>query len=86
VSAQAGIAVPVFMSALAYYDGYRSAQLPANLIQAQRDYFGAHTYERTDHPRGTVFHLDWSETDRSQHLLTQPDKVQKNASTSGQKA
>jgi 6-phosphogluconate dehydrogenase len=86
VAAQAGIAVPVFMSALAYYDGYRSAQLPANLIQAQRDYFGAHTYERTDHPRGTVFHLDWPETDRSQHLLTQPDKVQKNASTSGQKA
>jgi 6-phosphogluconate dehydrogenase len=47
------------MSALAYYDGYRSTQLPANLLQAQRDYFGAHTYERTDQPRGRLFHLDW---------------------------
>jgi 6-phosphogluconate dehydrogenase len=60
IAAQAGIAVPAFMSALAYYDGYRSAQLPANLLQAQRDYFGAHTYERTDQPRGRLFHLDWS--------------------------
>jgi 6-phosphogluconate dehydrogenase len=59
VAAQAGIAVPAFMSALAYYDGYRSTQLPANLLQAQRDYFGAHTYERTDQPRGRLFHLDW---------------------------
>jgi 6-phosphogluconate dehydrogenase len=59
IAAQAGIAVPAFMSALAYYDGYRSAQLPANLLQAQRDYFGAHTYERTDQPRGRLFHLDW---------------------------
>ncbi|NJO36397.1 MAG: NADP-dependent phosphogluconate dehydrogenase [Rhizobiales bacterium] len=53
-----GIALPAFSSALAYYDGYRSALLPANLIQAQRDYFGAHTYERTD--REGVFHTDWS--------------------------
>ncbi|MEZ5932574.1 MAG: NADP-dependent phosphogluconate dehydrogenase [Alphaproteobacteria bacterium] len=53
-----GIALPAFSSALAYYDGYRSATLPANLIQAQRDYFGAHTYERTD--REGVFHTDWS--------------------------
>ena len=56
--------MPAFMSALAYYDGYRSAQLPANLLQAQRDYFGAHTYERTDEPRGAIFHLDWSCPDR----------------------
>ena len=46
-------------SALAYFDGYRSGRLPANLLQAQRDYFGAHTYERTDKPRGEHFHLDW---------------------------
>ncbi|MEM8949623.1 MAG: NADP-dependent phosphogluconate dehydrogenase [Pseudomonadota bacterium] len=53
-----GVALPAFSSALAYYDGYRSAVLPANLIQAQRDYFGAHTYERTD--REGSFHNDWS--------------------------
>ena len=47
------------MRALAYYDGYRSARLPANLLQAQRDYFGAHTFERIDQPRGKFFHLDW---------------------------
>jgi 6-phosphogluconate dehydrogenase len=64
LAAQAGVAAPAFMSALAYYDGYRSAQLPANLLQAQRDYFGAHTYERVDYPRGTIFHLDWSKPDR----------------------
>lgn len=54
-----GIAVPAFMAALAYFDGYRSAVLPANLLQAQRDYFGAHTYERTDEKRGRFFHVDW---------------------------
>jgi 6-phosphogluconate dehydrogenase len=54
-----GIPVPAFSAALAYYDGYRSARLPANLLQAQRDYFGAHTYERTDKPRGETFHTDW---------------------------
>ena len=47
-------------SALADYDGYRSARLPANLLQAQRDYFGAHTYERTDKPRGQFFHTNWT--------------------------
>ena len=52
-----GIPVPAFSASLAYYDSYRSADLPANLIQAQRDYFGAHTYERTDRPG--VFHSDW---------------------------
>ncbi|MGH7826725.1 MAG: NADP-dependent phosphogluconate dehydrogenase [Candidatus Binatia bacterium] len=64
VAAEAGVAAPAFMSALAYYDGYRAAQLPANLLQAQRDYFGAHTYERTDRPGGAFFHLDWSKPDR----------------------
>ena len=57
----AGVPVPAFSSALAYYDGYRSACLPANLLQAQRDYFGAHTYERVDKPRGQFFHTAWTE-------------------------
>ena len=56
----AGLPVPAFAAALAYYDGYRSARLPANLLQAQRDYFGAHTYERTDRPRGEFFHSNWT--------------------------
>jgi len=55
-----GIPVPALSSALAYFDGYRSARLPANLLQAQRDYFGAHTYERTDRPRGKFFHTNWT--------------------------
>jgi len=55
-----GIAVPAISSALAYYDGYRTGRLPANLLQAQRDYFGAHTYERVDKPRGEVFHTNWT--------------------------
>jgi 6-phosphogluconate dehydrogenase len=72
IAAQAGVAAPAFMSALAYYDGYRASHLPANLIQAQRDYFGAHTYERTDYPRGTIFHLDWPNPERPQHVVAQP--------------
>lgn len=55
-----GIPVPAFSSALAYFDSYRSENLPANLLQAQRDYFGAHTYERTDKPRGEFFHTNWT--------------------------
>jgi 6-phosphogluconate dehydrogenase len=55
----AGIPVPAYSSALAFYDGYRSERLPANLIQAQRDLFGAHTYERVGHPRGEFFHSEW---------------------------
>ena len=55
-----GVAIPAFASALTYYDGYRSACLPANLLQAQRDYFGAHTYERLDSPRGQMFHTNWT--------------------------
>ncbi len=56
----AGIPVPAYSSALAFFDGYRSERVPANLIQAQRDYFGAHTYERIDRPRGEFFHTDWA--------------------------
>ena len=55
-----GVPVPAYSTALAFYDGYRSGRLPANLIQAQRDYFGAHTYERTDKPRGEFFHTNWT--------------------------
>ncbi len=56
----AGIPVPAYSSGLAFYDGYRNGRLPANLIQAQRDYFGAHTYERVDKPRGEFFHTNWT--------------------------
>jgi 6-phosphogluconate dehydrogenase len=56
---EAGIPVPAYSTALAFYDGYRTARLPANLIQAQRDYFGAHTYERVDRPRGEFSHTEW---------------------------
>jgi len=55
-----GIPTPAIVSGLSYYDGYRSGRLPANLLQAQRDYFGAHTYERIDKSRGKFFHTDWS--------------------------
>ena len=55
-----GIPTPAFSCALAFFDGYRSARLPANLLQAQRDYFGAHTYERIDRPRGEFLHTDWT--------------------------
>jgi len=57
-----GVPVPALSSALAYYDGYRNERLPANLLQAQRDYFGAHTYERLDKPRGEFFHTNWTGT------------------------
>ena len=55
-----GIPMPAISSALAYFDGYRADRLPANLLQAQRDYFGAHTYERVDKPRGQFFHTNWT--------------------------
>ncbi len=55
-----GVPLPAMSAALAYFDGYRSARLPANLLQAQRDYFGAHTYERVDKPRGQFFHTNWT--------------------------
>jgi 6-phosphogluconate dehydrogenase len=57
-----GIPTPAFATALAFYDGYRADRLPANLLQAQRDYFGAHTYERVDKPRGEFFHTNWTGT------------------------
>ena len=57
---QLGVPIPAMSSALAFYDGYRHERLPANLLQAQRDYFGAHTYERVDRPRGEFFHTDWT--------------------------
>lgn len=60
-SIQNGIPCPAFSSALAFYDGFRSETLPANLLQAQRDYFGAHTFERIDQPRGSFFHSDWDQ-------------------------
>ncbi|MBS1802749.1 MAG: decarboxylating NADP(+)-dependent phosphogluconate dehydrogenase [Acidobacteria bacterium] len=55
-----GVPTPAFSTALAFYDGYRAGRLPANLLQAQRDYFGAHTYERVDKPRGEFFHTNWT--------------------------
>ncbi|MBE6996851.1 MAG: NADP-dependent phosphogluconate dehydrogenase, partial [Ruminococcaceae bacterium] len=57
---KAGIPMPAFSSALAWFDGYTTERLPANLLQAQRDYFGAHTYERVDKPRGEFFHTNWT--------------------------
>ncbi|HUD21445.1 MAG TPA: decarboxylating NADP(+)-dependent phosphogluconate dehydrogenase [Acidobacteriaceae bacterium] len=57
---ESGVPTPAFSTALAFYDGYRTARLPANLLQAQRDFFGAHTYERVDKPRGEFFHTNWT--------------------------
>jgi 6-phosphogluconate dehydrogenase len=57
---ECGVPTPAFTTALAFYDGYRTARLPANLLQAQRDFFGAHTYERVDKPRGQFFHTNWT--------------------------
>ena len=62
-----GVPTPTFSSAIAYFDSYRAANLPQNLLQAQRDYFGAHTYERTDTPRGKFFHIDWPDAARPQY-------------------
>ena len=61
-----GVAIPTFASALSYYDSYRTARLPQNLLQAQRDFFGAHTYERTDQVRGKFYHIDWPDPKRPQ--------------------
>lgn len=65
-----GVPAPAFSSALAYYDALRSPRVSANIIQAQRDYFGAHTYERTDQPRGRFYHIDWPDPDRPQQEMT----------------
>lgn len=64
------IPVPTFSSALSYFDGYTSSRLPANLLQAQRDYFGAHTYERVDAPRGEFFHTNWTGEGGNTHATT----------------
>jgi len=55
-----GVWMPAMSTALSYYDGFRNGRLPANLLQAQRDYFGAHQYERVDRPRGEFFHTNWT--------------------------
>jgi 6-phosphogluconate dehydrogenase len=55
-----GVPTPAFSTALSFFDGFRTARLPANLLQAQRDFFGAHTYERVDQPRGKFFHTNWT--------------------------
>jgi 6-phosphogluconate dehydrogenase len=55
-----GVWIPALSTALNYFDGFRNSRLPANLLQAQRDYFGAHMYERTDKPRGEFFHTNWT--------------------------
>jgi len=60
LAVEAGIPIPAMSSALVFFDGYRNRRLPASLLQAQRDYFGAHTYQRTDRPRGEYFHTDWT--------------------------
>ena len=65
-AAEYGVPIPTFSSALAYYDSYRALRLPQNLLQGQRDFFGAHTYERIDQPRGKIFHLDWLSPARPQ--------------------
>ncbi len=62
VAVTSGVPVPCISSALSFFDGYRAARLPSNLLQAQRDYFGAHQYERLDQPRGQYFHTDWAKT------------------------
>jgi 6-phosphogluconate dehydrogenase len=61
IAVRAGLPVPAMSASLAYYDAYRSARVPANLLQAQRDFFGAHTYERVDKPAGEMFHTEWPE-------------------------
>ena len=66
LAATHGVSIPTFSSALSYFDAYRTARLPQNLLQAQRDYFGAHTYERVDQARGQFYHIDWPNPDRPQ--------------------
>src|SRR5207302_337322 len=68
-----GVAVPAFSASLAYFDSYRSARLPSNLLQAQRDFFGAHTYERVDKPG--VFHTEWIESDHKPQQKPAAPKV-----------
>jgi len=73
---QYGVAVPAFAASLAYFDSYRQARLPSNLLQAQRDFFGAHTYERIDKPG--IFHTEWMEEDKApKEKQTQPKPTSK---------
>ena len=69
IAIEYGVPVPTFASAISYYDSYRANRLPQNLLQAQRDYFGAHTYERTDQKRGEFFHLDWLNPERPEQKV-----------------
>ncbi len=69
-AALCGVPAPAFSSALSYFDGYTTSRLPANLLQGQRDYFGAHTYERVDAPRGQFFHTNWTGEGGSTHATT----------------
>lgn len=69
LSAMQGVACPAMMSALSYYDSYRTAVLPANLLQGQRDFFGAHTFSRTDKPAGEKYHIEWSDPSRPLQLI-----------------
>jgi 6-phosphogluconate dehydrogenase len=70
LAVESGVPCPSFLSALSYYDSFRTEALPANLLQAQRDYFGAHTFERIDQPRGTFFHVDWPHPKRPMAEVT----------------
>ena len=73
-----GVAVPAFSASLGYFDSYRSARLPSNLLQAQRDFFGAHTYERIDKPG--VFHTEWMESEtKSTEKAAQPKEQSRGA-------
>lgn len=67
----AGVGVPGMTASLAYFDSYRRGRLPANLVQAQRDYFGSHTYQRVDDPSGEWFHTVWSEGNSADSITTQ---------------
>jgi len=72
-----GVAVPAFSASLAYFDSYRSARLPANLLQAQRDFFGAHTYERIDKPG--IFHTDWMGDQPAQEITAPKSTAKRHA-------
>ncbi|MDQ2660199.1 MAG: hypothetical protein M3Y03_07235, partial [Verrucomicrobiota bacterium] len=68
-----GVAVPAFAASLSYFDSYRQARLPSNLLQAQRDFFGAHTYERIDKPG--VFHTEWLESNEASEKSVEPKRA-----------
>ena len=82
LAAEQGVPAPGFSTSLAYYDAYRTARLPANLIQAQRDYFGAHTYERLDKPVGEVFHTQWGDSAQSESPSSESEPADKGIAAS----